>query len=390
MIKAHVVDAAALAARSPGDLSMYLRAHGWALVSQRAASATWRLPADGDEFEVLAPLDPDVRDYASRVRDVIAVLAVAEERSELDVLRQLTNAFMDVHLVRLFPADQPPGMICMEDGALAVESLRSLMSAAAYTVFAARPRVVQPARKPQELTNFLRDVRMGPGGEGSYLLSMHIPVPPLLSSDQPSLLDELDQDLAVAEVIERRVSLRVIEAARAAQQAAEAALLPGVGIERFTTAVDQGVSANLCEALVGLGGLGHHAFELSVELAPSRPARLMPAPVRFRPDHVSVLAAAASELRARTPEDDVAVVGDVIRLHREAQPSGEITVVGRVDDQEPLRRIWVDLPRDDYEAAARAHQDERPVSVRGRLVRRGNRLVLTQATGFRVLGRYEE
>jgi hypothetical protein len=387
MIRAHVVDAAALAARSPAELSMYLRAHGWSLISQQGSAARWTLPANGDEFEVIQPLDPDVRDYASRVRDVVSVLGVAEARSELDILRRITNASMDVHLVRLFPTDQPPGMIGLEDGVQAVDSLRSLISAAAYTVFASRPRMVQPARKPQELTNFLRNVHIGPGGEGSYVLSVHTPVPPRLSHDQPSLLDALGEHVIEPEAPERQVSLRVIDAAHAAQRAAEAVLMPGAGIEEFTAASARGVSANLCEALVGLAGVGRHAFELSLELAPARPAESGPTPVRFRPDHVSVLAAAAADLRALTPEEDVAVVGDVIRLHREAEPNGEITIVGRVDEQEPLRRIWLDLTGDDYQVATRAHQDERLVSVRGSLLRRGNRLVLTQPTGFRILGR---
>lgn len=78
------------------------------------------------------------------------------------------------------------------------------------------------------------------------------------------------------------------------------------------------------------------------------------------------------------------VTGEVVRLHREAGGAGEITLVGRVDDQEPLRRIWMDLPADDYALAMRAHEEMHEVTVTGSLVRRGTRYILTHASGFRI------
>lgn len=172
---------------------------------------------------------------------------------------------------------------------------------------------------------------------------------------------------------------------RAAHQAAESALLTSDGLAPFTEAVPVGLSANLCEALAGLGGSAGHPFELTVGLAAVRRHTERLEPVWFRRDHLPVLREAASELRARTTDEDVAVTGEVVRLHREGPATGEITLVGRVDDVESLRRLWVHLPDADYRLAMRAHQDMREVTVRGSLVRRGNRFYLTNPTGFRVL-----
>jgi hypothetical protein len=252
-------------------------------------------------------------------------------------------------------------------------------------VFASQHRIVQPARKPQELTDFLRTVRIGPAAEGSYTLTVHTPVPPRLAQ-QPTRF-EGDDELASGDIpVGRQVSLRMYAAVHAACRAAEAALLDSDGLGPFTAAVDEGLSANLCEALVGLGGGAGHPFELSLSLAAVRAESTVLEPVRFRRDHLPVLREAALELRARTPEEDVVVTGEVVRLHREAAGSGEITLVGRVDDQEPLRRIWLDLPGEDYAAAMRAHEEMREVIVSGNLMRRGTRYVLTNPSGFRVRG----
>jgi hypothetical protein len=107
-----------------------------------------------------------------------------------------------------------------------------------------------------------------------------------------------------AEPFERRVSLKVYDAVRAAYGAANAALVDANGLDAFTQVVPTGVSANLCEALVGLGGESGHPFELSLRLAPSRPLRIARlTPIRFRRDHLPVLASAARELRERIPEE---------------------------------------------------------------------------------------
>lgn len=116
-----------------------------------------------------------------RVSDAIVVLSAAEGRSELEILRQISESTWDVHTVSLFPADEPAGMIAIEDGVTAYDSLRSLIIAAAYPVFAQQRRAVQPARKPQGLTEFMRSVRVGSATAGSYVLTAHTPVPPRLS-----------------------------------------------------------------------------------------------------------------------------------------------------------------------------------------------------------------
>jgi hypothetical protein len=387
MIDAQVTDRRALAARSPNELAMYLRSQGWETRERDPLSVQWVRVVDGEEFEAIQPIDSELRDYGIRVLDVLRVLAIVEERSELDVLRDISNVSMDVHSIRAFPADSPPGMIGLEDGVQAHESLRNLILAAAYSVSTEQPKAVQPARKPTEVLRLLRDVRVGPGAEGSYIITAHTPIPPRLTSGQASLFDASDSSaLEPSEPFERRVSLCIYDATQAAQSAANEALTSPHGLDAFTSSIGRGVSANLCEALVGLGGETGHPFELDLFLAASRPlpGRKLK-PIHFRRDHLPVLEAAAQELRERIPEEAVAVVGNVVRLHREGSGPGEISVAGTVEGDDRLRRIWMDLPAEDYVQATRAHEQMLTVSVRGDLVRRGTRLFLRSPSGFQVM-----
>lgn len=366
---------------------MYLRANGWAVSQRSETGAQWVKVVDDEEFEALQPLESGLRDYAARVADLLHVVSVAEGRSELAVLGDITNVSMDVHSVRAFPADSAPGMIGLDDGVQAFDSLRSLVVASAYAVSSDQARAVQPARKPAEVLKFLREVRIGPSTEGSFILSVHTPVPPRLAAGQASLFEEdIPEALEPAEPFERQVSLKIYDAVRAAHTAANEALVGASGIDVFTDSIARGVSANLCEALAGLAGEGGHPFELSLRLAPSRPltSRKL-TPIRFRRDHVPVLVAAAQELRERIPEEGVAVVGNVVRLHREGSGSGEISIAGTVEGDDRLRRFWIDLPSEDYVEAMRAHREMRAVAVRGDLVRRGTRLHLRNPSAFRIV-----
>ncbi|WP_436523766.1 hypothetical protein [Actinoplanes sp. HUAS TT8] len=249
------------------------------------------------------------------VRDLLSVLAAVEDRSELEILSDITSVSMDVHAVRAFPADNSPGMIGIDDGVQAYESLRNLVLAAACAVATDQPRAVHPARKPADVLSFLREVRIGAPAEGSFVLSVHTPVPPRLSVPQASFFDgDVADALEPAEPFERRVSLKLFDAVRAAYSAANDALVSAEGLDAFTEAVPSGVSANLCEALVGLGGEAGHPFDFTLRLAPSRPLRARSfAPIRFRRDHLPVLASAAQELRERVADEGVSVRGDLMR-----------------------------------------------------------------------------
>ena len=385
MIRAQVTDPAALAARSPWELATYLRAHGWTIRDPDVRGAQWVKTIGGEEVEALQPGSAGLRDYVSRVRDLLHVLALVEDRSELDVLSDITNVAVDVHSVRAFPADTEPGTIALDDGVQAFESMRNLVVAAAHAVSADRPRSVQPSRKSADVLRFLREVRIGPTAEGSFVLSVHTPIPPRLSSEAAVLADEVAEALAPAEPFERRVSLQLYDAVKAAHQAADRALGDADGLDAFTGAVPRGVSANLCEALVGLGGEAGHPFEMSLRLALSRPLKARSlAPIHFRRDHLPVLVSAARELRERVPDEGALVAGNVVRLHREGTGSGEIGIAGTVDGDDRLRRVWIELTAGDYAAAMRAHQEMLGVSVRGDLVRRGTRLYLTNPSSFQV------
>jgi hypothetical protein len=78
-------------------------------------------------------------------------------------------------------------------------------------------------------------VRIGPPAEESFVLSVHTPDPPRLSSAQPTLFDSENAGSdEPSEPFERLVSLRLYGAVSAAHGAANEALVDANGLEPGT------------------------------------------------------------------------------------------------------------------------------------------------------------
>ncbi|SFC54935.1 hypothetical protein [Streptomyces aidingensis] len=368
-------------ASDPQRISLYLMSRGW--VPREEQGGTLWISHD-ESYEVLVPGNRGMRGYESHIRNLFKTLSAAEGRSESQISLEVSIADADVQYVCTAP-EADPGTTPIEEGVQAFESLRQWVLSGAVAESAGQVRLVQPARKPTRALEFMRNVRLGPTFEGSYILTVYIPIPPKIGQTELSL--DHPQINVLRQPFERRVSLKLMAATRGAIDAADEVIQRREGIEAFTRRAGEGVNANLCEALSGFASRGGGESRIDFSWALSRPVERTD-PIRLNRDHMVILRQAAQEMRAAEPEDDVTVVGAVVRLHREgASGPGEVSIAGIIEDgtNERLRRVWLELAEEAYSRATRAHQDGATVSVAGSLVRRGNRYYLQNPSGFAVL-----
>ena len=168
---------------------------------------------------------------------------------------------------------------------------------------------------------------------------------------------------------------RLVAALAAARRAAERTV---VGEEAaFGEAVADGVSANLCEALIRLIE-PFPTLDVSVSWARTRPVAGPATVVRFGRADAALLREAARSLRDRAPRPDVRLCGFVRRLKRgEAGDDGTIGLWAKIDEQR--QSVSAVLERADYDRAVEAHRDGMPVVLVGDLDRIGQRWRLLSA-----------
>lgn len=370
------------ASPDPSDIQLYLRAKGWQQQEEASDSPVspdvWIRPVEGETYEVIAP-SRRARDSAQRVAELLRTLAIAEDRSEQDVLRELTTAAFDIQYVHTrFPL--PSGTAPLRDASRVLAAAHAMLSAT--TASLEQPSLVLPLRRPTRTRSLMKRVLAGPSSAGSYVVSIMVPVPPMgTPRENPAPVDDRH------EPFERAATKHLHQALMVAQAAAAAAYYSDVGLDAFLDRELSGMSANLCEALAGLAGEASAGFDVHFSWSLYRPVRELEPSVSFDRYTIPILREAARELRKRMPEQEARIHGSVIRLHREMPfGGGRVTIEGLIAGELPekLRRVWVDLGEPDYERAIRAHHSSSDVEAVGSIVQRGTHTYLKDIRSFEV------
>jgi hypothetical protein len=310
--------------------------------------------------------------------EVLETLAKLERRSELDVLRDLLTAAADLIRVRSPSQDAENGTLPLDEAVEFVERSRDMMLAAACATLDKRAFFAK--RKAQQAMRYLSHVRMGQTERGSFVLTILSPVAPELKPAQ-EMLPIISE---VSPPYERQVTQTLMTSLRTLDEAARTAGVLG-DMAPFQAAISKGVSANLCDAVVGLSDVGR-GLEVQVSWSRSRPIEGdIPARVFLASDTMPIIQEAARQFRETGAFEDVEVEGVVTRLDRGPEAvEGEVTIYGNVEGQ--FRRMTLRLEGETYSKAVQAHDLRQTVRCAGDLAREGRGYRLQNPRRFEVLG----
>jgi len=338
---------------SPEVMSRYLVSGGWAPAQRLERATLWTRHEEDGDFQILLPNDLTVRDYASRVYDLLATISAVEARPIPLILYDLQTSDADTVDFRLLPSG-PSGTIPLVNAAEALAGVRELVVASTYATLNDQPMLVQ-GRRPDRAHDFAREVRLGIPRAGSWVIAAHIPVPEQVA----------DGEVPAA----RQVSLQMHRAVRACY-AASGEALQEFDLELFLRRTGEGVSANVCEALTRLGRDGV-PYDVRFGWAQQLPTTVGSRSFRFTARRIEVLKTAAEQLKIAVPDGRIVVEGVVSRLRRDpGEGGGQATVRGPIatvygTSERPVRVL---LPADLYGQAVEAHGRQRPVRITGTAV----------------------
>lgn len=320
--------------------------------------------------EILVPRTNRLGDYASVVSRLIEIFSEESGRDELAVLKDLLEADHDVIRVRAMEG-ATNGSIALDTGVEMVSRAREMVLAAARTTVGP-PQRVYKGRANKRATAFMEGVRLGQTEHGSFVVSLMAPVAPITARALDGSRLWFEQ-----EPLSRRVVLRLVEALQASRQAAER-WNSGLFHQEFEAAVSAGVSANLCDAVVGLIE-SIERLEIDVAWAANRRSRLPPTRIEFSEAHRIPLRAVAQTLRTGGPRPETPFVASVHRLTRDHRAlEGVVVIKTEIDGR--VYSINAVLDEENYRAAIRAHETGRCVIVDGDLERIGQRWRITNAS----------
>ena len=196
------------------------------------------------------------------------------------------------------------------------------------------------------------------------------PVSPKIALGKDLLCEEIAE-----EPFERKTMRTLAEAVHALELASREVAVSGE-LEPMKRAVQRGVSANLCEAIIGLHeGSGEKGVEFAFSWAPLRdvPANV-PRFAAVTPDFISIIRETARIFRETETADGIEVLGVVYKLQHQGGDHGRVTIFGSADGVP--RNVSTELSGADHLLAVRSYQERIPLSCTGELMREGRSWVL--------------
>jgi hypothetical protein len=369
----------------PGDVQLYLSSRGWKPepYGPDGRGLLFLHPSYPD-VDLLLPLKRDLGDYALRMGDLVVALATIEQRPVWEVLNDLSGPSGDVLRLRVAGSAAALGNIPLDEAIRLLGGARQLLWSSAFSII--RPEALHPQRTSKQVDDFLKGCRFGQTERGSFVATIVAPVPPEI---QPTLADLDAGRFEPEQPFPRQVTTRLMSSLGLVSHAIEAGRA-----DRLLDAVKEGVSANLCEALVMMKPPGDESFlDVHVAWARTRPhlPTGVPEAVSFSQEHFAVIEEVGRQLRTRATARPERYRGQVLIVRKALRPllpevAGWMIMTTEVGGAPA--RIKVDLRAGDFSSACDALRDDRSVEVTGTIRHdvKAREYVLTDPHDFRVSG----
>lgn len=341
---------------TPDCMSGYLCANGWVEFEIDDQISVWRIEGD-NEFEILQPLKESLRDYRSRIFDALIILEKVERRSLELIASDILNFSADIIKIRIIHEDVESGSIPLDDGVALFEKARELLVSIVRSTFT-KKRYFSGGKLPEEIGHYLSSMRLGQTEHGSYVVNL---IAPIYTSESEQV-DDFKSSLTRAVTNTLSKSLSAI-----AESIDE---YKGSNNERaFDLAVEKGVSANFCDALVGIAG-GSKARDFEIKISMSKKEHCLEEGLKlshsFNANIFPFIEKASEYYKDNYVIEGKLISGHVVKLtHEHDAENGSITIDASVNGRN--KHVTLDLSVQDYWKAYHAHKDHDVVEVVGDL-----------------------
>ena len=383
-MKVEILDYQIFDTLDPTDVEKYLSGNNWQELRRISGEVSiWETSAQsGKRHRLWLPQDRELGDFAASMGRVIKAIALAENRSQLQVLEDLETVTIG-DIIRVGSQDEfnrASGSLPLNDGILLIKQAQGMASASACSVV--EKREVHPSRRPNRVIEYMKNIRLGQTERGSYLIKLISPISPPETKQIPlptiSTVDQVP--------FERQVVINLMKSLDALQMIAQETHRRGrFYFKPFQEIVSEGVSANLCESVASESERERYrSVEVSVTwsyVVDSPTERFKD--IRFPTYVMPYIAEAARQFREQNPEE-ITLRGYVTSLRRsEMGEPGTVTVVGIVDEHP--HSVRTTLIGETYDTAIHAHENGLEVCVDGRLTRKGNLYILEDPMNFHIV-----
>ncbi len=334
------------------QLRTYLELRDWFEDGKiRGVATIWHRQDDLNAEVVLPSLT--AKDHEQRLKEAVTAIADAENRPVHQVEDDVARILANVVSVRVIHPDTRDGTIPINDGVLLIQNTKELLLSAALALRAKRKQFI--GKVAADAREYMETLLLGQTEIGSYVVNVIAPI-----NDEPKGDDQTAEQIPLAQAVTHSLvaGLDALEKASSEFEIKQ-------NLRVFDHAIQGGVSANMCDALLGLSGINRNrSFEIKVAFQAGRLFETEPRTFTFDSIQVETLTKASAYYKEDYLLETRDITGFVKNLSRPLGAElGTVTIQCKVDDIDRL--VKADLEGDDYHNAVRAHDEQSYVRVSG-------------------------
>lgn len=338
-------------------------------------------PVKDPSFRLAVPSDERSRDFYVRLYDIILCLSDYQEKPVSEIINAMKSAFTDRIQFRIITEATELGKIPLSYAAQCIDGLKDLVL---YAACAEEKAQKVCARTCNSAKQRLDKFQFAQTEYGSFVFNVDVPV--VEAENEPSVISGFEYSLPPSP--EHDVVVRIQKAIAQVDSVVQRDHRLGDIID---TAYEDGITANMCDALVKLNpkNVGDIEIETTFRYAEAI-TRSDSKPIKsvINPQHFAYYQEISQCYKDSTVVIDIALTGMIKRLSKkptsDENPQKDlVTILAKVDKR--YHSIKLHLSKSDHEKACNAYRDDREVTVEGTLDKSQKNWIFSRVTRFDVL-----
>lgn len=368
----------ALYTPSVEHLSSYLKYCGWKLVNKNDRCFVFEGYQDVDDnpFEIVLPINESAPDYPIYVEHTVRILSALADKSPKTIASEIL--LFDRDLLNIASDARSVGHAAMQ-----MPPIKRLIGHSANMERSLKPFFNQYYL---EARNMLKHFELHQTNNGSvgYRVESRVgeiePYQKLFFRDPEDPGDKFPLQRRVME----RIATGLMDLEKSVENRDPQALIEGYA---------DGFNANMCNAILEISKHSPRPIQYSVNWSRKLPVSQGLRDVNnilIEPLHIEYLKRACDKLKKRKPEFQ-RIEGRVIGLSSLDDPQSDDVdnnersiVVLRTDRNGSGRKLWINLGKEDYITAHKAHIDWETISVNGLAIKRRSGWQLAEPHNFKI------
>ncbi|MCY4070843.1 MAG: hypothetical protein OXG60_06060 [Chloroflexi bacterium] len=361
------------------NIASYLQTAGWTLVSDNKILYAFEgfQDEDGAPLELILPKNESAPDYSNYVRNSIGLHSVLTEKAPETIASEILLFDRDLLVIKVDSRS-------VDNAAMQMPPIKRLIGHSANMERSLKPYFNQYYLEARKMLKHF-EIHQTCNGNVSYHVESQVgeiePYQTLLFDDK----EDPGQRMPLQRRVMERIATGLIDLQNATTNRNPQALISGYA---------DGFNANMCNAILEISKHSPRPVQYSVDW--SRKVPVSPGVTEFKSilierPHIEFLKKACDKLKERKP-DYQRIEGRVIGLSSSVDPQSDDVdnnersiVVLRTDRNGSGRKLWINLGKEDYIAAHKAHIDWKTISVGGLAIKRRSGWQLADPHEFRIL-----